>query len=1261
MAGPERDHGEREKPSDEKAGANRDVRKERAPAAVVARAPARPWAFTGGTSNPAVPPDSDAATSLQRSHGNQFVQRLLASSDGAAQPQGRIASTLKDADGGRPLEPHVRSDMEGRLGTSLPDVRVHTDGGAAGAARDLNARAFTTGHDIYFGSGTYDPSSAHGRALLAHELVHTLQQRDRPGAAPNAALEVTAPDDPLERQAERIANQVARSGSARPESWITPGSLSRARVYRQAIDAALKPGATPEGDFVVGLGGGLKVKKEEIEASHKKGRYEKDLSSMSLPGLKVKRLTLELDRETAKVEKGHVTAGLEVPFLKLEGKADARFNIDAQGKTSFQAKGKIAAPGLSEPELEVTLAEGNISAAATLTPEKLKVPGVPKLKVLAASVEFGLDKGKLKGSGGVTLEYPGVARGNVDVEFKNGAPAGKGRIELLPDYLKGVEAALEITEGNLQGEVTVPAAKLAPPVPGLSITDGTLKLGMKNGQLSGAGEGIKFAYNKLGEGELSFSIRKDRIEGNGALTVNIPGLAPVKGELRFRDSALSGKATITADKFPKGLPVKGGSITVIVDDKGGIGGRGAVTIDLLGVGSGELKLGYEKGILDLAADVSIKKVPGLEEGRVLVGMKDGQLEGEGQINVAPKQIPGLTGQVTVYYKESRFSGKGKIGYAKDKISGEVELVVDQDDKGKLALSGAGDVTARLTDWLTGRVRLEIRPDASYKIAGQLKADDIELFPAKKVDKELFSLSQNIPLWAVLVAVIRIRTGVRAGVGPGMLRGVTAEGEFGSAATDEPAFSITGELFIPAFAEAYVAFGAGLGLDVLIGSLTGGIEAVGTAGIYGAVSVIPELAYKGGNWSISGVATLAAGAKLKLGLQAWAEVEALWITVWENTWQLGEWVWDVGPELGLQANVNYVFGRPEPPTFDFKTSDIDTHKLVQDAMPKDGPKGSGARDALKNTAAWKGALKAENKDPGKIPSELADKSGKTPVPKGLPPKPSKKGPPPEAAKDPAKAKAGAEKDLKDKAAPDKAAAPADKAHDEKATKAFAALEALVEKSAKNPEDPDEIVVHLADLKSQYGFKTLTHRLEGKEWVIDAGMSPKRSARARAQKAKEGEAGTYNDLQGATGDQITPDHEPQNAVMTFVSQDLRFRNRKLFKDTPVADYSMGQGICMNMFHDRHKETRTYSGRGGSTKATALSDIKQALDDLPENASDARARKAVAKIVRRELAADHEKIRDIYATSDLVPATKDRVNKSLGSVWRLNRGKYFEAFDE
>lgn len=1034
---------------------------------------------------------ADFLKSLQQSYGNHYVQRLVSSSssDLGDTPGGR---NVIPSGGSRPLDKPMRNEMEGRFGESFSNVRVHTDAAAGDAARNLGARAFTTGQDIYFGQGAYQPESPQGRGLLAHELTHTIQQRgSRPGT--QQALEVVPPDDPLEQQAEQASHAVMRGTLPAAPSTISRSPVLRSGVsviQRQPVATPPPPtttGADASGYFVIGLGG-LKIKQEEIDRAKSRGTFRKDLSAMSLPGLKLKDLTLELNRSTGEIKSGRVVTEMTVPYVKFPGRGGPSIGIDKDGKASLDVKANLDIPALNNPQINITLKEGEISAEATIAADKLKPAGLPKLKIPRAAVTVGIAKGKLYGSGDVSLEYQGLATGDFNVSFKDGIPSGKGAVDLTPDYLKGTRTTLEVTDGKLKGDLTLPASKLSPPVPGLKITDGTVSVGMENSKLSGKGENITFEYQSLGAGVLNFRIAQDHLEGSGSLNLSIPGLMPVKGDIRYLGGRLSGKATITADKFPKGLPIKSGSITVLVGEKGEVSGKGSVGIELFGLGRGEFKFGYEKGIADLSAEVELQKIPALEAGRILIGMKDGKLEGEGEIGVAPKQIPGLTGNLLVAYKEDHFSGKAKLGYAKDKFAGNVELVLNQDEKGKMAVSGSGEVTARLTDWLTGKIHIDVLPDATTRIAGQLKADDVELFPEKKADRELFSISQNIPLWAILVAVIRLRGGVRAGVGPGRLRGITAEGEFSTVPGETPSFRVTGELFIPAYAEAYIAFGAGLGLDVVIGSLTGGLEAVGTAGVYGAVSVIPEIAYEGGNFAITGTATLAAGAKLKLGLQAWAEVEAFWITVWSNTWNLAEWVWDVGPELALQAQMKYVFGRPEPPTLDFKTSDIDAHKLIQDAMPKDAPKGSGAREALKNTAEWKGKLKEQRKDASKIPPALAEKQAKAPTPKALPPKPSKAAPPADLkAKDPSKVKEAAAKELKDKTAPAKGKE-IDKSHQERWDKGMAALQKLADKSKGDPEDSKEIVNHLAGLKKTYGFTTLSHSKEGDKWIVDAAMSP-----------------------------------------------------------------------------------------------------------------------------------------------------------------------------
>lgn len=77
--------------------------------------------------------------------------------------------------GGQPLPEEDKSFMERRVGMDFSNVRVHTDSNAAQTSRELNAEAFTSGRDIYFGAGRYNPGTLLGKRLLAHELTHVVQ------------------------------------------------------------------------------------------------------------------------------------------------------------------------------------------------------------------------------------------------------------------------------------------------------------------------------------------------------------------------------------------------------------------------------------------------------------------------------------------------------------------------------------------------------------------------------------------------------------------------------------------------------------------------------------------------------------------------------------------------------------------------------------------------------------------------------------------------------------------------------------------------------------------------------------------------------------------------------------------------------------------------------------------------------------------------------------------------------------------------------
>jgi hypothetical protein len=88
--------------------------------------------------------------------------------------------------GGRSLDGAVRTRMESAFGVGFSGVRVHTGSTAGRLSNEMNARAFTLGRDVAFGSGEYRPGTPAGDALIAHELAHVVQQGATESAAPQS-------------------------------------------------------------------------------------------------------------------------------------------------------------------------------------------------------------------------------------------------------------------------------------------------------------------------------------------------------------------------------------------------------------------------------------------------------------------------------------------------------------------------------------------------------------------------------------------------------------------------------------------------------------------------------------------------------------------------------------------------------------------------------------------------------------------------------------------------------------------------------------------------------------------------------------------------------------------------------------------------------------------------------------------------------------------------------------------------------------------
>lgn len=124
------------------------------------------------------------------------------------------------ATGGYPLPTSVRAYFEPRFGAEFSEVRIHTDRAAAHAARAVNARAYAVGRDIVFGEKQYAPHTPQGQHLLAHELVHFLQQQR---SAPQYMLQRDLPElQPTEYQQVGQGRIVTVTDVSRILELVTP-------------------------------------------------------------------------------------------------------------------------------------------------------------------------------------------------------------------------------------------------------------------------------------------------------------------------------------------------------------------------------------------------------------------------------------------------------------------------------------------------------------------------------------------------------------------------------------------------------------------------------------------------------------------------------------------------------------------------------------------------------------------------------------------------------------------------------------------------------------------------------------------------------------------------------------------------------------------------------------------------------------------------------------------------------------------------------
>src|SRR4030095_4328224 len=166
------------------------------------------WARTGEITGapegaPSAMPEAAPAAGAEGS-GAENGNVLFKGREGGAKDAGNPRALQARLGSGQPLDGAVNSRMSSAFGYDFSRVRMHTDASAADLSGSLNARAFTLGEHVAFGSGEYLPGTLIGDALIAHELAHVVQQ----GAAGASVAPMQMGDsqnDALEEDADKSA------------------------------------------------------------------------------------------------------------------------------------------------------------------------------------------------------------------------------------------------------------------------------------------------------------------------------------------------------------------------------------------------------------------------------------------------------------------------------------------------------------------------------------------------------------------------------------------------------------------------------------------------------------------------------------------------------------------------------------------------------------------------------------------------------------------------------------------------------------------------------------------------------------------------------------------------------------------------------------------------------------------------------------------------------------------------------------------------
>ena len=538
-------------------------------------------------------------------------------------------------------------------------------------------------------------------------------------------------------------------------------------------------------------------------------------------------------------------------------------------------------------------------------------------------------------------------------------PAARGVLRPTIPLLGTTEIDVTLGPDGIMLSKTFSAGEIALPPP-LAITHADLTVAVGTGGLEVSG-GLNFEIEKVGEGHLGaqagVSLKGETgFEIEGEFTLDPKLIDTGKLKVWYRKEKFGGEGELGI-KEGKVRGIKSASIKASYKDDR-LDASGTAELSVPGIKTVNVALSYsEKDGLTLGGSFELAdNIPGIQSGsgQALIKQKPG---GEGyDVTASGKavpKIPGISASIDIAYDNGALTIEGTAGYEKGMLKGSILVGVSNRPVGedgkpagdpgkKLTLYGGGSVTLKIAPWLQATAGIKLLPNGEVEVAGEIGLPkSLDIFPEKKLDKNIFTIGIDIPIVGVAVAGQRIGIfanisgglDLSAGIGPGQLQELGLKVTYNPAHEDQTHIQGGAKLHIPAHAGLRLFVRGGLGVGIPIVSAQAGIEIGGQLGLEGALDAGVQV-----DWTpAKGLKLEAFGEiyvepKFKFDITGFVLVQAdLLITtieLYSKRWQLAAFEYGSGLRLGLKFPVKYEEGKP----FDISLSDVQFQ--VPEIKPKE---------------------------------------------------------------------------------------------------------------------------------------------------------------------------------------------------------------------------------------------------------------------------------------------------------------------------------------